>query len=70
MAQALTYGPRGRVSHSAGSLVARLGAALADRRRYRQTVGELSRLSDRDLSDLGVHRASIRDVAWESVYGA
>lgn len=31
---------------------------------YRQTVAELSALSDRGLADLGLSRAMIRDVAW------
>ena len=32
-------------------------------RTYRHTVNELSRLSDRDLTDLGIGRADIRAVA-------
>jgi uncharacterized protein YjiS (DUF1127 family) len=32
-------------------------------RRYRETVSELSRLSNRELSDLGITRADIRSVA-------
>lgn len=32
-------------------------------RKYRQTVAELDRLSNRELSDLGVNRADIRSVA-------
>ena len=33
--------------------------------RYRETVRELSRLSDRDLDDLGINRADISSVAWD-----
>lgn len=32
-------------------------------RRYRQTVNELSRLSNRELADLGITRAEIATVA-------
>ena len=34
-----------------------------NRRRYRDTVRELSRLSNRELSDLGITRAEIEAVA-------
>ncbi len=59
----------------AGTLTERLRtfrAALADRvaryRLYRQTHDELAALSDRDLSDLGLSRADIADVATEAAY--
>lgn len=41
-------------------------AGAARRRVYRQTIAELSALSDRDLADLGLHRALIRRVALEA----
>ena len=44
--------------------------SYAQWRVYRRTVAELSALSDRDLSDLGLGRASIRAVALEAAYGA
>jgi uncharacterized protein YjiS (DUF1127 family) len=31
---------------------------------YRDTLRQLSRLTDRELSDLGIHRGDIRAVAW------
>lgn len=37
---------------------------------YRQTVAELSQLSDRELSDLGLSRAAIKGIAYETAYGA
>ncbi len=47
-------------------------AVLADRvakyQLYRTTMSELASLSDRDLSDLGLHRSMIRDVATEAAY--
>ena len=40
--------------------------AMQRRRVYRTTVNELSALSDRDLSDLGVSRTSIRRLALDA----
>ena len=36
---------------------------------YRRTVNELSGLSNRDLADLGIARASIKGIAYEHAYG-
>lgn len=44
----------------------RLRQARKAREVYRQTFDELSVLSDRDLADLGIARASIADVAREA----
>ena len=44
----------------------KLAQAMQRRRVYRTTVNELSALSDRDLSDLGVSRASIRRLALDA----
>ena len=59
------------------TLAARLSdtrATLTERfaryRTYRQTLTELGSLSDRDLADLGLHRADIRGVAHEAAYSA
>ena len=42
---------------------------MIERRRvYNQTLFELNNLSDRDLSDLGISRASIAEVAREAAY--
>jgi uncharacterized protein YjiS (DUF1127 family) len=38
-------------------------------RRYRETVDELSRLSDRELDDLGISRFEIETVARTGVRG-
>ena len=35
-------------------------------RRYNTTVRELSRLNDRELSDIGITRTDIPRAAWES----
>jgi uncharacterized protein YjiS (DUF1127 family) len=34
--------------------------------RYDESVRELSRLSDRELADIGISRSEIAAVAWES----
>jgi uncharacterized protein YjiS (DUF1127 family) len=44
----------------------KLTEAMQRRRVYRTTVNELSALGDRDLSDLGVSRASIRRLALDA----
>lgn len=49
--------------------VASVKAALARRAIYVQTVDELNALSDRDLSDLGISRFQIADLAREAAYG-
>ncbi|CDZ28034.1 DUF1127 domain-containing protein [Neorhizobium galegae] len=36
-------------------------------RKYRETVNELGRMSDRELNDLGIGRADIRRVARNAV---
>lgn len=58
-----------------GSLAQRLRelrATFADRRAryslYRNTLRELEGLSDRDLTDLGLSRSNIRDVAHSAAY--
>lgn len=43
--------------------------AQANRRVYRATYCELSVLSDRDLTDLGIRRSSIKKLAMEAAYG-
>jgi len=65
MANTLTCDFRG----SDGPL-ARLRRAYVDYRTYRQTIGELESLSNRELRDLGLSRFSIRQVAYDSVYAA
>ena len=48
------------------SLTVRFKDAMARRRLYTRTLHELSALSDRDLSDLGMSRADIGRVAREA----
>lgn len=49
--------------------VAKLIKDAVERRRvYNQTLFELANLSERDLSDLGLSRASLAEVAKEAAY--
>lgn len=41
---------------------------MAKRATYRATVAELNALSGRDLADIGIHRSSIRSIAYEVSY--
>ena len=43
--------------------------AFALHHQYRTILGELDAMTDRELADLNLSRASIRDVAREAVYG-
>ncbi len=45
------------------AITARLKAAVARNRVYRQTQRELSLLNDRDLADLGIARGMINEIA-------
>ncbi len=45
-----------------------LGARFDRWRLYRRTLNELSGLTDRELADLGLHRAGLHGVAWHAVY--
>lgn len=49
-------------------LPAHLAERTAKYRLYRETLGELSRLSDRELADVGISRGMIRDVALEAAH--
>lgn len=40
-----------------------IARSLNNWRKYRQTVNELDRMSNRELTDLGIDRADIRRVA-------
>ena len=44
-------------------------AAINQRRVYARTVAELNSLTDRELSDLGISRLGITEIAREAAYG-
>lgn len=46
------------------TLIARLNAWA----RYRETVRELQKLSDRELDDLGIGRSEIDAIAWRAAH--
>jgi uncharacterized protein YjiS (DUF1127 family) len=46
-----------------GGIVMRLSGWFGEQRRYRQTMNELSALTDRELADIGLTRSDIEDVA-------
>ena len=50
-------------------LRARVLDAVAKRRVYRTTLTELSSLTNRELSDLGISRSMIKGIAIEAAYG-
>ena len=50
-------------------IFSRLRQAFVDHREYLATYDELNALSDRELTDLGLSRLNVRDVAWDAVYG-
>jgi uncharacterized protein YjiS (DUF1127 family) len=50
-------------------LFAGFSAMIARRRVYDRTVRELSTLTDRELSDLGIVRSLIGAIAREAAYG-
>lgn len=47
-----------------------LAERLAKYRTYRTTLSELAMLTDRELTDMGLHRANIREIAFEAAYNA
>ena len=68
--QPLTY--PGLASHAPKLAEEALKRAVATWRlhaQYRKSVEEMEDLSDRTLSDLGIHRSDIRRVAREAIYG-
>ncbi|MCA0997375.1 DUF1127 domain-containing protein [Alloyangia pacifica] len=50
-------------------MMARLRSARSRRAEYHRVYGELEQYSDRELTDIGISRANIRDIAWQAAYG-
>ena len=57
------------IRHQLSSVVGRLVEQYRRYRVYRQTIGELKVLNDRDLADLGIHRSAIPSIALDAAYG-
>lgn len=51
------------------ALLENVAAARAQRKVYTATVNELDNLTNRELADLGLTRASIKSIAFEAAYG-
>jgi uncharacterized protein YjiS (DUF1127 family) len=51
--------------HSVAEWFKRLNASMARERLARQTIKELSRLSDHELNDLGIARGEIYSIAYD-----
>lgn len=43
---------------------------LEQYRTYRRTLAELESLTSRELADIGLNRHALKDIAYESAYGA
>lgn len=56
------------VTETAKGLFASLKDKLARRRIYRETMSELSELSNAELADLGLHRSMIKRLALQAAY--
>ena len=56
------------ISDRVANVVKMVKDAVERRRVYTVTVRELSGLSDRDLSDIGMSRGNIEDLAREAAY--
>ncbi|MCT4559622.1 MAG: DUF1127 domain-containing protein [Pelagimonas sp.] len=52
------------------AMVASVRSAMARRKLYRRTLGELGALSNRELADLGLARGEIRRIAYQAAYEA
>ena len=57
-------GINGRINGFIGGITTR----LAQYRTYRKTLDELDSLTDRELSDLGISRHSLRSIAYRAAY--
>lgn len=60
----------GSVTTTLTGFVSAVLERVARYRVYRETMVELSGLSDRELADLGLSRANLRSVSYEAAYGA
>jgi uncharacterized protein YjiS (DUF1127 family) len=60
---------RAHVARASHDLLENHRKARRLQRQYRQILGELQVLSDRELLDLGFSRYNIREIAYDHVYG-
>jgi uncharacterized protein YjiS (DUF1127 family) len=50
-------------------LIAALRLSMTRRAVYRDTMRELSALTDRELMDMGLHRGDLHSIALDAAYG-
>ncbi|MBP1804626.1 DUF1127 domain-containing protein [Rubellimicrobium aerolatum] len=65
-----TYAVGTTLAQRLAGLRAALARRIATHRLYRETLEELSHLSDRDLTDLGLSGADLRALAWDTALKA
>jgi uncharacterized protein YjiS (DUF1127 family) len=63
----LSSAPAGRLTETTKDKIMNIARSLTNWRKYRQTITELGRMSDRELNDLGIGRQDIRRVARTAV---
>ncbi|MCA3509565.1 MAG: DUF1127 domain-containing protein [Rhodobacter sp.] len=66
----LTRAASGSFQNRLAAVTKYVRAALVRRRVYNRTVRELSALTDRELTDLGIHRADIPQIALQAACGS
>lgn len=59
---------RASVSNRFSGFIGGFSARFAQYRTYRRTLDELESLTDRELSDLGISRHSLRSIAYRAAY--
>ena len=64
-----TYTHKGNIMFRIKALWARLQERLAEERRARNTINELSKLTDYQLRDMGINRSMISSVARGDYHG-
>jgi uncharacterized protein YjiS (DUF1127 family) len=59
---------RPAINSRLGGYISGVSARFAQYRTYRRTLDELQSLTDRELSDLGISRHSVRAIAYRAAY--
>ena len=60
---------RPAINNSIGGYISGISARFAQYRTYRKTLEELQSMTDRELTDLGISRHSVRSIAYRAAYG-
>lgn len=70
MAYAVSHrGARFSFAEFVAHTIASIKESGARRAVYNRTLGELDRMTDRDLADIGISRVQIEDIARAAAYG-